>query len=132
MIMGQHLLIECHGQHAMLGSDSLEDLMTQAARAADATIIASHFHKFGGHGGVTGVLMLAESHITVHTWPEEHYAAFDVFMCGDAKPEKAARIIADRFPDAEVSIKAVNRGFGSGKDSHFTELAADVTLSPEM
>ena len=131
MIMGQHLLIECHGQHAMLGADELEDLMTRAAQASGATIIASHFHRFGGHGGITGVLMLAESHITVHTWPEEHYAAFDVFMCGDAKPEKAAQVITDRFPDAEVSVKALSRGFSHGKDSHFTELAADVTLSPE-
>ncbi|MBV1959115.1 MAG: adenosylmethionine decarboxylase [Pseudomonadales bacterium] len=117
MIMGQHLLIECHGQHATLVSDSLEDLMTRAALAADATIIASHFHEFGGHGGITGVLMLAESHITVHTWPEVSYAAFDIFMCGEAQPQKAAQIIADQFPNADVSVKAINRGYDLEKKS---------------
>ncbi|MBV1915098.1 MAG: adenosylmethionine decarboxylase [Pseudomonadales bacterium] len=114
MMMGQHLLIECRGEHALLNSDQLEELMTRAARAGGATIIASHFHNFGGHGGVTGVLMLAESHITVHTWPEVSYAAFDIFMCGDAKPEKAAEVIADQFPNAEVSIKAIDRGYELG------------------
>ena len=117
MIMGQHLLIECQGEHAMLDSDRLEDLMTRAAQASGATIIASHFHKFGGHGGVTGVLMLAESHITVHTWPEVSYAAFDIFMCGEAQPQKAAQIIADQFPNADVSIKAINRGYDSEQES---------------
>ncbi len=113
MMMGQHLLIECKGEHAALNRDALEKLMTEAAQAANATIIASHFHTFGGHGGVTGVLMLAESHITVHTWPEVQYAAFDIFMCGDAEPEKAAQIIANQFDNAEVSVQAINRGFNS-------------------
>lgn len=95
----------------MLNRDQLERLMTRSAQASGANIIASHFHSFGGHGGVTGVLMLAESHITVHTWPEVSYAAFDIFMCGDAQPQKAAQVIADQFPEAEVSIKTINRGY---------------------
>ena len=95
----------------MLTTDQLEELMAEAARAGGATIIARHFHSFGGHGGITGVLMLAESHITVHTWPEISYAAFDIFMCGDATPEKAAQVIANRYADAEVSVRALNRGY---------------------
>jgi len=110
-VMGQHLLIECRGEHASLTRDNLKELMTKAANASGATIIASHFHQFGGHGGVTGVLMLAESHITVHTWPEAQYAAFDVFMCGNADPSVAANMIAQRFPTADVCIKKVDRGY---------------------
>lgn len=84
--------------------------MVRAAEAANATVLYRYFHKFGGHGGVTGVLVLAESHISVHTWPESHYAAFDVFMCGDAKPLTAAKIIVDAYPNAEVCIRSVDRG----------------------
>lgn len=126
MIMGQHLLIECRGQHSMLGSDDLKALMADAAEAANATVLAEHFHEFGGHGGITGVLILAESHITVHTWPEYQYAAFDIFMCGDAEPMKAAQVIADQFPDADVCIKAAARGFPGGEDGGFVVLVPDL------
>ena len=110
----------------MLGSDDLKALMTDAAEAASATILFEHFHEFGGHGGVTGVLILAESHITVHTWPEYQYAAFDIFMCGDAQPMQAARVIADQFPNDKVCIKAAARGFPSDKDGGFVALTPDV------
>ena len=109
MILGQHLLIECHGQHASLDSKALAALLCEAAAAGGATVLFQHFHKFGDQGGVTGVLILAESHITVHTWPEYAYAAFDIFMCGEARPRDAAAVIAARFPAAHVEIKAVDR-----------------------
>ena len=126
MIMGQHLLIECRGQHAALDSDELRALMTRAAKAGKATVLVDHFHEFGGHGGITGVLVLAESHITVHTWPEYQYAAFDIFMCGDAQPMKTARLIADRFPDDNVCIKAIDRGFPPDTDGSCVVLMPDV------
>ncbi|PCJ90647.1 MAG: adenosylmethionine decarboxylase [Porticoccaceae bacterium] len=132
MIMGQHLLIECRGQHAMLGSDDLKALMTRAAAEGGATVLVHHFHEFGGHGGITGVLVLAESHITVHTWPEVQYAAFDIFMCGDAQPMKAARIIVDQFPDAEVCIKAVARGYPSETGINCTISTPNVPPTPAV
>lgn len=110
MIMGEHLLIECQGEHARMSIEDLRGLLTQAALAAGATVLSDQFHQFGGHGGVTGVLVLAESHITVHTWPEHHYAAFDIFMCGDAQPMVAAEVIAGRFSQAQVEIKSIQRG----------------------
>ena len=109
MIVGQHLLIECHGQHASLDSTELAALLREAAAAGGATVLFEHFHKFGDQGGVTGVLILAESHITVHTWPEYAYAAFDIFMCGEARPRDAAAIIAARFPTADIEIKVLDR-----------------------
>lgn len=129
MILGQHLLIECHGQHASLNSNELSVLLHKAALAGGATVLFQHFHKFGDQGGVTGVLILAESHITVHTWPEYAYAAFDVFMCGEARPRDAAAVIAARFPAAQVEIKAVDRaspahattpGLASHQQHHFS------------
>ena len=132
MIMGQHLLIECHGQHAMLNSGDLKALMTRAAAAGGATVLVDHFHEFGGHGGITGVLLLAESHITVHTWPEVHYAAFDIFMCGDAQPMKAAKVIAEHFPAAEVCIKTAARGYSSDAKTDFSVITADVAPVPRV
>jgi len=102
-------LIECHGQHASLNSAELAALLREAAAAGGATVLFQHFHKFGEQGGVTGVLILAESHITVHTWPEYDYAAFDIFMCGEARPKDAAAVISARFPAANIEIKLVDR-----------------------
>ena len=66
-------------------------------------------HSFGSKSGLTGVLLLAESHISVHTWPEREYAAFDVFMCGNCDPDAAAEVIADGCTAGAVTIRAFNR-----------------------
>ena len=64
----------------------IDRALRDAAEAADATILHSHFHHFGPDGGVSGVLVLAESHISIHTWPERDFAAVDIFMCGACNP----------------------------------------------
>ncbi len=110
MLAGKHIIIECVGQHAHLCQGELESILNQAARASGATVLSSHFHQFGAQNGVTGVLILAESHITVHTWPEHDYAAFDVFMCGTCKPEKAVEIIVSAAPAEMVKTKTLARG----------------------
>ena len=106
---GRHLLIECFGDHANLGADALESLLRDSAKAGGATILSCHLHGFGEGGGVTGVALLAESHITVHTWPERGYAAFDVFMCGNCEAMRAAKVIEDAVPGATVDIHTVDR-----------------------
>ena len=70
-------------------------------------------HGFGGGNGVTGVALLAQSHITVHTWPERNYAAFDVFMCGDCDADQAAATISQAVPGSRVDVRAVNRPTGA-------------------
>jgi len=109
MVVGRHLLIECRGEQAFLKEKELKILMEEAAAAGGATVISSHFHSFGEGCGLTGVLVLSESHITVHQWPEKEYAAFDIFMCGDAQPELSAKHIAERFSDSVVEIRSLNR-----------------------
>ena len=107
-VAGRHLIIECFGAPAQLDAVALESLMERAAAAGGAKLLSCHMHGFGAGRGVTGVALLAESHITVHTWPERGYAAFDVFMCGGCSAEQAAAVIAETA-DARVRIRAVDR-----------------------
>ena len=111
-LAGRHLLIECFGGHAGLDAQALEALLRNSAKAGGATILSCHLHRFGEGRGVTGVALLAESHITVHTWPERGYAAFDVFMCGNCEAARAARVIEEAVPGAIVDIHAVDRPSG--------------------
>ena len=110
---GRHLLIECFGEQAGFDAAALEALLRRAALAGGATVLSCHMHGFGGGQGVTGVALLAESHITVHTWPERGYAAFDVFMCGACNADRAAAVIADAVPQATVQVSALDRPSGS-------------------
>lgn len=106
---GRHLLIECFGGQASFGATAMEALLRRAALAGGATVLSCHMHGFGDRQGVTGVALLAESHITVHTWPERGYAAFDVFMCGACNADRAAAVIADAVPEATVQLSALDR-----------------------
>jgi len=108
--IGRHLIIECRGRHAYLSEQELEALLVTAAEAGGASVLQAHFHPFGAGKGITGVVLLAESHITVHTWPEHDYAAFDVFMCGDCQPMQAAEVITAACPDAVTSVQSIDRG----------------------
>ncbi len=107
--IGKHVILECAGSQAHLNINEMKDLMSQAALKAGATIITSKFHHFGEGHGITGVLVLAESHITVHTWPESNYAAFDFFMCGHCDPEIAAQIVIDHDKTSHCDLKTLNR-----------------------
>jgi S-adenosylmethionine decarboxylase len=92
---GSHLLADLSGIEAALLTDcgTLERLLREAAEAAGARVLHSHFHGFGVGMGVTGVVLLAESHISIHTWPEDGFAAADIFMCGAARPQLALDLI---------------------------------------
>ena len=84
---------------------SLRTCVTEAG----ATLLHIHLHPFQPEG-VSGVAVLAESHISVHTWPEAGYAAFDVFMCGDAKPEKCVEVLKRAFTPGRTQVSELLRG----------------------
>lgn len=88
----------------------IEGLMRTAADAAGATVVQSTFHKFGPHG-VSGVLVLAESHLSVHTWPERNYAATDIYTCGDTcNPERAHEVLQVALKAQTCEVMRVERG----------------------
>lgn len=88
---GRHGLLDLYGcnEHLLRDAAALQSVLHQAALHSGATVLGGHFHTFGGGGGVSGVLLLAESHISIHTWPERQFAAVDIFLCGSHCPETA-------------------------------------------
>ncbi len=115
---GVHLLADFHGVDGALlvSPESIDTLLRDAALAAGATILHSHFHSFGPQQGVTGVLLLAESHISIHTWPEFGFAAADIFMCGRAAPSLALEVIERALQPGQREIKTIQRGVPAFQD----------------
>ena len=111
--VGQHCILDVYqiNDNWLQDAVAIEELLRQAAQAAQAHILTSHFHTFGGNGGVTGVLLLAESHISIHTWPEHHYAAIDIFMCGQLLTEAAVAKLQKLLPDAQMQIRWLAREY---------------------
>ena len=109
---GIHLLADFHGVDPVLltVSAEIDALLRAGAEAAGARILHSHFHSFGAMMGVTGVLLLAESHISIHTWPEYGFAAADIFMCGDAQPQLALQVIELALKPASRVVQTIERG----------------------
>ena len=97
--VGQHGLLDLYGVNKALLCDEgqLSHYLTEAARLAGATILQSHFHSFGTHDGITGVLLLSESHMSIHTWPEHQFAAIDIFMCGAHEIQQAVAYLETVF-----------------------------------
>jgi|SRR5450830_169172 len=108
---GTHLLADLSGIAPALLTDcaAIEALLRAAALAAGATILHSHFHAFGPGLGVTGVVLLAESHISIHTWPEQRFAAADVFMCGESLPALALAVLQAALAPARCDVRTMRR-----------------------
>lgn len=107
---GSHLLVEIWGASGLDDPALIDSALRRGAEAAGATILHGHFHHFSPNGGVSGVLVLAESHISIHTWPERGYAAVDVFMCGCCDPNDAVPAMRDAFRPERVDLQEIRRG----------------------
>ncbi|MES9880750.1 MAG: adenosylmethionine decarboxylase [Sedimenticola sp.] len=129
MNIGCHIIIECQGRHGHLSEVELEALLVSAAEAGGASVLQAHFHPFGAGKGITGVVLLAESHITVHTWPEHDYAAFDIFMCGECKPMLAADVITTAYIDTVTSVQSIDRGLPIDTGNVFANLSSSRAQS---
>jgi S-adenosylmethionine decarboxylase len=106
---GIHLIIDLYGASHLSDIAYIEKTMRACVKASGATLLHIHLHRFEPDG-VSGVAVLAESHISVHTWPESRYAAFDVFMCGDTQPEVCIAIMREAFEAERVNVQEILRG----------------------
>jgi S-adenosylmethionine decarboxylase len=107
---GSHLIIDLWEAEGLSDRERIEAALIDAVNAAGATLLHIHLHTFEEGGGISGVAVLAESHISVHTWPEKGYAAFDVFMCGNAEPRKALDVFKRAFNPGRVVVGEHKRG----------------------
>jgi S-adenosylmethionine decarboxylase len=105
--LGKHLIVELYECDADIINDLklVENIMISAAVAAKATVVEHRFHKFAPHG-ISGVLIIAESHFAIHTWPEFGYCAVDIFTCGD-------------LTDNEAALDTMKKGF---KSNHYSAI----------
>ncbi len=106
---GTHLIIEVVNGTGLDDESRIEQAFRDCVETCGATLLHIHTHKFSPQG-VSGVAVLAESHISVHTWPEIGYGAFDVFMCGDAQPWRSVEVLKAAFETQDVRVKELWRG----------------------
>jgi len=109
--LGRHLIVEMEGCNDSINQPgAVRRAMMEAVQAAQATLLNLYIHTFNPQG-VTGVAVLAESHLAVHTWPEYGYAAVDVFTCGQtADPEAAVKVLEGHFQPQRVRMQHIPRG----------------------
>ena len=110
--LGKHLLLELKDCNKEVLNDLnfLQDVLLSAAKEAGATVLEKSFHQFAPQG-VSGTVIIAESHIFLHTWPEYGYAAVDIFTCGDSvKPDVAAKLLIEKLETKDPTIIEMKRG----------------------
>jgi len=110
--LGRHLLIELFDcdPDVINNLEAVKGALVEAAKRAQATIVDVVFHEFNPFG-MSGVVVIAESHLSIHTWPEYRYAAVDIFSCGDVlQPEIAASYLVEQFAAERTSIVEMQRG----------------------
>ena len=106
---GVHLIVDLHGAKRLNDIDHIEATLRRCIEASRATLLHIHLHHFQP-SGVSGVAVLAESHISIHTWPEAGYAALDIFMCGSAEPDNCIPVLREAFSAKRVDVNEILRG----------------------
>ena len=110
LFAGTHLIVDLWHASNLDDLPVVEQALRDAADRAGATLLNVDLHHFSPNGGISGVAVLAESHISIHTWPEISYAAVDVFMCGNAQPHRAIEVLKSVFLPGMVTLAEHKRG----------------------
>ena len=136
--LGTHLLVDLRdcSTEAIKDLEYVKDSLVKAAKEASATIVDVSFHEFNPFG-ISGMVVIAESHLSIHTWPEYGYAAVDIFTCGDLiKPEIAASYLIERFRSQNPSVVEMKRGIISPFDAKLPHKISspglEIENSPEI
>jgi len=131
--LGRHLVVEYYGCDAdhLDDVDVVQSALLEAAEAVGATVIGHAFHRYAPQG-VTGVVLISESHLSVHTWPESGYAAVDVFTCGGLDPRPAFKVLGRTFIAQEARVQEVVRGLAAEVEAGEKLLPEDVVLSSRL
>ncbi|TAN39952.1 MAG: adenosylmethionine decarboxylase [Nitrospirae bacterium] len=128
--LGTHLLVELRDCNPEIIKDlkQVKNILVSAAKEAQATIVDISFHEFNPFG-ISGMVIIAESHFSIHTWPEYGYAAVDIFTCGDIiKPETAAKFLIEQFQSKSPSIVELKRGILSTTNEKLPHKITDPHL----
>jgi len=128
--LGTHLLVELKDCNPEILKDlnKVKEALVSAAKEAKATIIDVSFHQFNPFG-ISGMVVIAESHLSIHTWPEYGFAALDIFTCGEIiKPEVAAHYLIKRFESKNPSIVEMKRGLLSYTNEKLPHKVCDIEL----
>ena len=107
---GRPLLVDIWDGINLSDAAVIDSALQGAAEVSGASLLLIHLHEFSENGGISGVAVLAESHISIHTWPEWNYAAVDLFMCGETDPMKGAEILRQAFKPGRLEISDHYRG----------------------
>jgi S-adenosylmethionine decarboxylase len=107
---GAHQIIDMWAPKRIDDIEFIESALRESVAAAGATLLHIHLHPFAANGGVSGVAVLAESHISIHTWPERAFAAFDIFTCGDTDPKAAVAVLTAAFGPERIDVREMLRG----------------------
>lgn len=109
--LGRHLVVELWGCQNLDSQELVEESIREAVEACNVTLRDLHVFPWQPHDGVSGIAVLAESHLSIHTWPELGYAAVDIFTCGDdANPDAAIPILQRRFAPRRMQVMQISRG----------------------
>ncbi len=119
---GRHVLADFRGcdRAALADRGALEALMRRAAESCGATVLGACFRRFQPTG-VSGVVIIAESHLSIHTWPDEGFASADFYTCGEVRPEAAVEVLRAGLAAASAEVLAVDRGRPEGRSIRVVE-----------
>jgi S-adenosylmethionine decarboxylase len=109
---GAHLIVDVYQAQRLDDIGHVERTLRACVDAAGATLLHIHLHHFEPNGGISGVAVLAESHISIHSWPEHGYAALDIFMCGNARPYACVPVLRAAFAPKRIAVSEHLRGQG--------------------